>query len=274
MPPLHDDIVDAYALNLAGGSVVLDTVGATMQTNEAIYNEGYESIWLSVDLSAYVGTGDTIVSTFDVTGDTGGIVPFLRFWYDGFGTFDPSAPDFSLLFTNNAYYGDGTAAPGPMDLFSNPDSEFNPSGLYWVWTGDWNFTTQGQVTINWSAFVLGTPPGAPDVVYVSADTTVSTVLIHVTIDPNFGGDTDWFIEWGTTTSYGDSSDGVFIPDGDSPVDRYLMIGGSQAASPLSPSTLYHYRVVCSNNSFFNTPSPDQTFTTDASTGPPGNDNIT
>lgn len=78
--------------------------------------------------------------------------------------------------------------------------------------------------------------------------------------PN-GFDTHYYFQWGTSTSYGNSSP---EPPGTDAGSEKGSVAASADLSGLTPNTAYHYRVVASN-SFGSTFGADQKFTT---SGPP------
>lgn len=131
--------------------------------------------------------------------------------------------------------------------------------------------------IAWNDFftlTFGPAPTTPTVVYGAVTTSWNTGLIHATINPNSSGDTTWQVQYGTTTGYGHSSLTLTIPDGGSPVSISRLVGvASGFFASLNASTLYHYRIVATNNVGTAT-GADHTFTTDAYPGsPPANDDI-
>ncbi|HET8815356.1 MAG TPA: fibronectin type III domain-containing protein [Solirubrobacterales bacterium] len=77
------------------------------------------------------------------------------------------------------------------------------------------------------------------------------------VNPN-GLETKMYFEYGTTTNYGSKTAEVNVGSGTSTLEK------SEPLSGLSPSTLYHYRIVASN-SHGTSQGVDQTFTT---VGPP------
>jgi phosphodiesterase/alkaline phosphatase D-like protein len=81
----------------------------------------------------------------------------------------------------------------------------------------------------------------------------TTATVSGTVNPN-GRSTSWYVEWGTTTSYGARSSARNIGSGHSAVSVSATLNG------LGPGTLYHYRVVASN-AHGTTRGADATFTT-------------
>jgi phosphodiesterase/alkaline phosphatase D-like protein len=109
----------------------------------------------------------------------------------------------------------------------------------------------------------GTTPGAdltfltqapPSVVTGGANNLGPTsATVSGTVNPN-GRSTSWYVEWGTSTSYGARSSARNIGSGQSAV------GVSATLNGLGPGTLYHYRIVASN-AHGTTRGADATFTT-------------
>ncbi len=81
----------------------------------------------------------------------------------------------------------------------------------------------------------------------------TTATLNGTVNPN-GAETTVSFEWGTTTSYGNTTTPQIIPTGTAPVDVLANITG------LTPNTPYHYRVKAVN-SINTTYGLDASFTT-------------
>jgi len=102
---------------------------------------------------------------------------------------------------------------------------------------------------------------APTVSTDPADSITSTsAMLTGTVNPN-GLSTQTYFQWGTSTSYGNTTPSQSIGGGTSNVSVAAML------SSLSPSTTYHYRVVASNSAGTKN-GLDATFTTLRSSGPP------
>jgi hypothetical protein len=97
---------------------------------------------------------------------------------------------------------------------------------------------------------IGGPGGAGT--YTMA-TTPNTARLQGGIYPN-GAGTSWWVQYGTTTSYGQQSAAASLGAGTSPTEAAALLTG------LSPSTAYHYRLVAQNG-FGTTYGYDYTFTT-------------
>jgi hypothetical protein len=102
-----------------------------------------------------------------------------------------------------------------------------------------------------------TPPPAvvPPTVTTETATSVtsSSATLNGTVNPNGAPTTGWF-QWGTTTSYGNTSPTFSGGSGTSPVPMSWIITG------LSPNTSYHFRAVAQNSAGTSYGS-DRTFTT-------------
>ena len=81
------------------------------------------------------------------------------------------------------------------------------------------------------------PPGASGQAVANITATSATVI--ATINPN-GSDTTFFVNYGTTTAYGQQTAPVTIGAGSSPQVV------SQTLTGLTPNTVYHFQFVASN----------------------------
>jgi len=99
----------------------------------------------------------------------------------------------------------------------------NASGV--SYGGDQSFTTPGKPGVN---------------TYAAQNVAASSAVLSGTVDPR-GRNTNWYFEYGTTTSYGlrTSAQSIGASFGAHPI--------SVTVSNLSPSTTYHFRLVASNN---------------------------
>ncbi len=121
-------------------------------------------------------------------------------------------------------------------------------------------STSGDVYVadggNNVVWVFG-PQTAPkiDAEYATS-VTGDSAIVNAQIDPA-AADTTYHFEYGTSTSYGNSTPAVDIGSGkiDVPVSQHLQ--------SLTAGTSFHYRVVATN-SFGTTDGPDHTFTTPSS----------
>jgi hypothetical protein len=160
MPPLYDNIVDAFELLPGGSAVALTNVGATYETNDDTEGPQNESVWMKLDLSEYLSNGDVDIemSIAGVTGDAG-FHPYIDVMRVIDPTFDPSAPDFSkLAFCSGVSApGDGTASPPPVTMtlkggaFPSPTGIQSATGVYWFYFTDWDYDgTEGSGTVSYS----------------------------------------------------------------------------------------------------------------------------
>ena len=104
-------------------------------------------------------------------------------------------------------------------------------------------------------FTTGTAVGTPPVVLSSAATSITATGAQVngTVNPN-GFSTTYHFDYGATTSYGSTTASVIAGAGSSASAVSAVLNG------LTPGTLYHYRLVASNNGG-TTNSSDRTLTT-------------
>jgi hypothetical protein len=101
-----------------------------------------------------------------------------------------------------------------------------------------------------------TTRAAPTVVTGQASALGPTsATLSGTVDPN-GRSTGWWIEYGTTTSYGSRTDTQSAGSGSSPVGVSLRVNGLEAGAT------YHFRVVAAND-LGTTRGADRSFRTDA-----------
>ena len=88
-----------------------------------------------------------------------------------------------------------------------------------------------------------TPPGPPVVSPTWQDNVTATdtsASIDFTIDPQ-GSDTQYFVEYGTDSSYGQQTESVDIGSTAGPQQLHAHL------SDLTPGTTYHYRIVATND---------------------------
>ena len=102
-----------------------------------------------------------------------------------------------------------------------------------------------------------TPTGSPPTVTTGTYQTISSSSVQLfgTINPNGAATTGWF-EWGTTSSYGNTTNTESLGSGTSVVQMLHTISG------LSASTTYHFRAV-GQNSAGTRYGEDMSFTTSA-----------
>jgi hypothetical protein len=100
--------------------------------------------------------------------------------------------------------------------------------------------------------------GPPTITVKGAtDITTTSATLHTAVNPH-GLPTSYWFDWGTTSSYGQASSPVTLPDTGS-YEHYL----SLPISELTPATVYHFRVHAQNQ-LGSATGPDQTFTTHSS----------
>lgn len=111
-------------------------------------------------------------------------------------------------------------------------------------------TTDYSISFSVSSPSDTTPPTISN---ISASPSLTSAVI--TFDTDEASDTQ--IEYGTTTSYGSTTT----------LDATLVTSHSASVTGLSPSTIYHYRIITTDASNNTQTSSDQTFTTDSDTTP-------
>lgn len=119
--------------------------------------------------------------------------------------------------------------------------------------------TNGQVEGEEASFVTAGPPAVGEERAVEVGSGEATLEASVT--PN-GADTDYYLEYGTSSSYGSGpipAAGVAVGAGRTGIAMRQVING------LSAETLYHFRVVAQSAEGV-TDGPDETFQTFASSG--------
>lgn len=181
MPPPYDNIADAQALIQDGEehSIALDCAGATFENNEATEGEGWEGVWVKIDLSTYEAGVDVLIPVELLkTGGDAGYEPYMDTMKVVDASFSPASPDFTKLDfpfgTGDQYVGDGTSNPintitlqGGTGVSTGIRSL---NGIFYLIFTDWNFVGYGQATLTY------TIPAAP---YFS----------DPTVDPNTGSST-------------------------------------------------------------------------------------
>jgi hypothetical protein len=125
--------------------------------------------------------------------------------------------------------------------------------LYDGWVGDANGNHRILI-MNATIWLAASGVTAPSVSTGSASgITTSSATLNGTINPN-GASTNYYFQWGTTTSYGNSTATVSAGSGTSPVAVSANITG------ISTGTTYHFRLVATNSAG-TTNGSDQVFTT-------------
>ena len=177
----------------------------------------------------------------------------------------PNRGDLEVFLTSPSGTVSRLATSRPLDT----DSDFTgwrfQSVRHWGESaaGDWTLqvmdgAAQNQGTwVNWTLRIFGTQPDPPPTAVTVAATgiTQAGATLNGTVNPNGSATTSYF-EYGTTTSYGSTSDVFSIGSGTSNVDL------NHPVSNLTCGTLYHVRLVAQNNAGIANGS-DATFTTSA-----------
>ncbi len=175
------------------------------------------------------------------------------------GTIDPEGIQSSYHYEYglDTNYGQST---DPVDAGSGSGANSAPQGV----TGlDPNTTyhyrivgshSSGQILGEDQSFTTVAAPPVVGASMVASAITPTSVRIHGSVDPQHSA-TNFYVEYGTTTSYGSATVGE--PAGDSPADTPVQT----ALTGLLPGTLYHFRIVADNGTGGPQPGADRTFIT-------------
>ncbi len=102
-----------------------------------------------------------------------------------------------------------------------------------------------------------TPGAAPSLHAEASGIGTEQATLRGAIDPENQAVSDYHFQWGTDTSYGNTTPTGTLPSGHEPVPVAIQLGG------LSPGQTYHYRLIATNATGTTT-GPDRTFATPAS----------
>jgi alpha-tubulin suppressor-like RCC1 family protein len=139
--------------------------------------------------------------------------------------------------------GAGGAYLTPRPIFISPDS-----GQNWVASDTplqpWSAVASSADGTRLAAagnqiFTMVTVPALPSAITLPASATESEATLNGTVNPNGLSTTTW-LEWGTNSSYGNTIQPVSAGDGWSNVTVSATLSG------LPLNTVYHYRVVATN----------------------------
>ena len=124
------------------------------------------------------------------------------------------------------------------------------------------FTPAAVLLLGLLRFAPMTALGQLPTVTVDGPTQIAdtSAIIAVTINPN-GSPTDFYVQWGATTAYGQTGPANIVPIPDAVTNVSAWMVG------LSPSTTYHYQVIATNSAGIGY-SADMTLTTTAGPPPP------
>ena len=199
MPPLYDNIADAFELAADGTvhTLSLSNIAATFETNETSFAEPQEGVWAKVDLSGYpVGMNPLIFDLVRTGGDPAFSPEFAVFRVID-ASFDPTSPDFSKLgyVATDTYVGDGSTDPGEQTIhltggtgsIAGGDDSIN--GIFYLAFNDWNYAVYGDGGIDYSVHRAVFPPN---------DDIINATYIPV------GGGTISGTTFGSTTEPGES----------------------------------------------------------------------
>jgi hypothetical protein len=197
MPPLYDNIADAFELLPGGSPVTLSNVDATDENpinNEADYMAGNESTWAKVDLSDYIGD---IEVTLEIASSTGaGFTPYMEVIVVIDPTFDPANPDwtkvdYASFGASPPYIGDGTTTPPPA-VFTLVGGENDPAsdtgrimsftGIFYFFFTDWEYDgSEGSSSLEYDI----SPPVCFDAVdIINPESTTAAITSGRVVDTN------------------------------------------------------------------------------------------
>ncbi len=153
---------------------------------------------------------------------------------------------------------DAGEGPGTPFSASTPATGLRPASQYAVCLVATNaFGSEPAAPVTFT-----TPPTSPTVASESTEDSGQQVLLNAQIVPN-GGSTTYQFEYGETSSYGTSIPAVAGNIGSSNETVAVPVA---EPSDLKASTIYHYRVVATNQ-YGTTDGPDQTLLTPPLLGP-------
>ena len=217
-----------------------------------VASDGHKDLLTDPAQGAYDGTDDTSVGVLNESASAVSSIALTGsdiFDFDGDGLCtDDNAPS-ACPFGSTGYEGPGTVLSADDGTFDSGTVLF-PGGL--PPGGSTYFSLEGPVTS-----LVAQPPAVTTA--NPTDIAADGATVNGTIDPN-GADTTYYVDYGTDTSYGWSSDSATItaspsesPGGDAQAIQVPISG-------LDPGTTYHYRIVASNlkGTVYG---PDETFTT-------------
>jgi hypothetical protein len=254
-----------YGTNPASLSTVVDVGDVTshsitsgLSAGQTYYFaiRGYDDDAFSLNHTARSGVESVAYTTPDVTAPVISNISASPTDTSVVITFDTDeASDTQVEYGTTVSYGSTTTLDTSM-VTSHSDSI---SGLTASTTYHYRIiTTDASNNTRTSSDQTFTTDATPDVtapVISNISASPSLTSATITFDTDEASDTQ--IEYGTSISYGSSTT----------LDASLVTSHSVALLGLSPSTIYHYRIITADASSNTQTSSDQTFTTDADTTP-------
>jgi hypothetical protein len=138
--------------------------------------------------------------------------------------------------TNGAYSEIGTVGVN-MTSYSDTDPSLSPATTYYYRVRAYNISGNSAYSDEASATTMAAAPSATT--NPVSHNTGKTATLNATVNPN-GLETSMHFEWGTTTSYGNTTSTQIIPAGTSAIAITADIVG------LTVNTTYHYSIVAIN----------------------------
>ncbi len=122
------------------------------------------------------------------------------------------------------------------DVTTYSDTGLTPATTYYYRVKAYNSAGDSTYSNEANATTIAFPTATTD---SATNITANSATLNATVNPN-GSETTVYFEWGIDTSYGNSTPAQSIGSGTDDVSITADITG------LSPSTIYHYRVVATN----------------------------
>lgn len=225
-------VIDAATANI-GGATVTAMINNASQAATADAN-------VNNTVAATSNPAPTITGFSPTTASAGATVTIT-------GTYFDATP------ANNTVTFSGNAAATVTAATTTQLTVTVPSGAK---TGPITVSNDGGTVSTSTDFTVAQPPSATTNAATSVAATSAT--LNGAVNPN-GYGTSYYFQWGTTTAYGNATNGTPVGAGTANVAASANLTG------LTANTTYHYRVVAQNTNG-TTRGADQSFTTAAATG--------
>lgn len=213
MPPLYDNIADALVSIQDGAphTISLDCQGATFENDEATNGEGWEGVWIKIDLSSYDVEDVLIPISASKTGGDAGFAPYIDVMNVVDVTFNPAAPDFTKLgFAGgfgNQYLGDGTDTPSTtLTLTGGTGSSAgsaSQNGIFYLIFTDWNFVGYGVADVTYEIPIQPVVYICDAVDYINTGSSTTSVVSGAVRDTQYlvtgSNDGTWLADGNTGT---------------------------------------------------------------------------
>lgn len=168
MPPAYDNIANALALTQDGAShtISLDCRGATFENDEATNGEGWEGVWVKIDLSGYVGLVTITLELLQTAADPG-FAPYMDTLKVVDASFDPTAPVFAKLGFPGKSVGDGTTNPSTSFTLNggtgSSSGTHSINGIFYLIFTDFNFVAYGAADLTYTVPLAPICVGAAEI---------------------------------------------------------------------------------------------------------------